>query len=56
MPLISAGGLADGKPWASMLLSQKGYTMPTRITNLMFGISANLPLALLTSWLLTLYA
>ena len=56
MPLNSAGGLADGKPWASMPLSQNGYTMPTRVTNLTFEISANLPLVLLTSWLLALYA
>ena len=52
----SAGGLADGKPWVSMLISWNGFTMPTRITNLVFRISTNVPLALLTSWLLALYA
>ena len=50
-----AGGLADGKPWVSMPLSQNRFTMPTCVTNLAFGISTNVPLALLTSWLLTLY-
>ena len=50
----SVGGLADGKPWVSMPLSRNGFTMPTRVTNLVFGISTNVPLALLTSWLLAL--
>ena len=49
----SAGGLADGKPRVSMPLSRKGFTMPTCITFLAFQ---SLSLALLTSWLLTLYA
>ena len=55
VPWNSAGGLADGKPWVSKPLSQNGFTMLTRITNLAFGISTNVPLALLTSWLLALY-
>ena len=57
-PLLrnSAGGLADGKLWVSMLLSWNGFTMLTRVTNLVFRISTNVPLALLTSWLLALYA
>ena len=50
------GGLADGKPWVSMPLSRNVFTMPTRVTNLVFGISTNVPLVLLTSWLLALYA
>ena len=52
----SVGGLTDGKSWISMLLSQNRFTMPTRVTNLAFGISTNVPLALLNSWLLALYA
>ena len=50
------GGLADGKPWVFMPLSWNRFTMPTRVTNLAFGISTNIPLVLLTSWLLALYA
>ena len=56
VPRNSAGGLADGKPWVSMPLSRNGFTMTTRVTNLAFGISTNIPLALLTSWLLALNA
>ena len=33
--------LADGKPWVSMPLSWNGFTMPTHVTNLVFGISTN---------------
>ena len=47
------GGLADGKPWVSMLLIWYGFTMQTRITFLAF---TKLLLMLLTSWLLALYA
>ena len=47
------GGLADGKPWVSMLLIWYGFTMQTRITLLAF---TNLLLMLLISWLLALYA
>ena len=50
-----AGVLADGKPWVSMLLSWNVFTILTYVTNLSFGISTNVPLVLLTSWLLTLY-
>ena len=32
------GGLADGKPWVSMLLIWYGFTMQTRITLLAFTI------------------
>ena len=56
VPRNCADGLADGKPWVSMPLSWNGFTMPTHVINLAFGISTNVPLALLTSWLLTLYA
>ena len=56
VPQNCAGELADGKPRVSMPLSQNGYTMLTRITNPVFGISTNIPLALLASWLLALYA
>ena len=56
VPRNSVGGLADGKPWVSMLLSWNRFTMPTHVTNLAFRISTNVPLALLTSWLLALYA
>ena len=44
-----AGDLVDGNLWVSMLLSWNGFTMLTCITFLIFGISANVPLALLTS-------
>ena len=56
VPWNSAGGLADGKFWVSMPLSWNGSTMPTRVTNLAFGISTSVCLVLLTSWLLALYA
>ena len=52
----SAGGLADRNFWVSMPLNQNGFIMPTRVTNLAFGISTNVPLVLLSSWLLALYA
>ena len=55
VPWNSAVGLADGKPQVSMPLIWNGFTMPTRVTNLAFGISINIPLVLLTSWLLALY-
>ena len=45
----SAGDLADGKPWVSMLLNRNGFTMLTDVTNLAFRISTNVPLVLLTS-------
>ena len=47
---------ADGKPWVSMLLSWNGLTMLTHITFLAFGLSKNIPLMLIISWLLALYA
>ena len=56
VPRNCVGVLADGKPWVSVPLSRNGFTMLTRIVNLAFGISPNVPLVLLTSWLLTLYA
>ena len=56
VPWNSAGGLADGKHWDSMPLSQNGFTMPTCMTFLGFGISTKVPLMLLISWLLALYA
>ena len=56
VPRNSVGDLADGKPWVSKWLSWNRFTMPTRVTNLKFGISTNVPLALLTSWLLAIYA
>ena len=37
-----AGGLANGKPWVSMLLSWNGLTMPTHITFLAFGLSTDI--------------
>ena len=49
-------GLADRMPWVSMPLSQNGFTMLTCITFLAFGCSLNVPLMLLSSWLLTLHA
>ena len=52
VPRNRVGVLVDGKPWVSMPLNQNGFTMLTRVTNLAFGISTNIPLALLTSWLL----
>ena len=51
-----AGFLADGKPWVFMPLIQYGFTMLTRLTFFAFGFSINIPLMLLTSWLLSLYA
>ena len=56
MPQDGVGGLADGEPWVSMPLSRNGFTMPTRITFLVFRLFANVSLTLITSWLLTLYA
>ena len=51
-----AGGLADGKLWVSMPLSRNGFTMLIRLTFLAFGLSTNVSLMLLISWLLALYA
>ena len=51
-----ASDLADGKPWVSMTLSRKGFTMPTHVNFLALGLSTNVPLTLITSWLLALYA
>ena len=44
------------KTLGSMLLSQNRFTKLTRITFLVFGLSINIPLMLLTSWLLAIYA
>ena len=52
----SAGGLADGKPWGYKRSNRNGFTMPTHVTNLAFGISTKVPLALQTNWLLALFA
>ena len=49
VPRNSAGGLADGKSWVYKPLSRNGFTMPTHVTNLAFGMSTKVPLALLTS-------
>ena len=51
-----ADGLANRKPWVSMLLSQNRFTLMTHVTFLVFGLSTNIPLMLLTSWLFALYA
>ena len=51
-----ACGLADGKFWVSMPLSRNGFTMLIRLTFLAFGLSTNVSLMLLISWLLALYA
>ena len=51
----SVGGLADGKPWVSILLSRNKFTMPTHITFLAFGLSTIASLMLLSSWLFVLY-
>ena len=45
--------LADGKP---IPLSWNEFTIPTRVTFLVFGLSTNVRLTLPTSWLLALYA
>ena len=47
VPQNGAGGLADEKPWISILLSWNGFTMLTRLTFLAFGLSINIP-----SWLI----
>ena len=52
----SVGGLADENPYVSIQLSQNGFTMPTCVTFLVFGLFTNVTLMLLTSWLLALYA
>ena len=51
-----AGVLADGKPCVSMSLSQNGFAMLTRTAFFVFGLSINVAITLLTTWLLTLYA
>ena len=51
MPRNGAGDLADEKPWISMSLSLNGFTILTRVTFLAFGVSRNMPLMLLMSWL-----
>ena len=56
MPWNGAGDLADVKPWISMPLSWNGFAISTRINFLMFGLSTNVPLTVLISWLLALYA
>ena len=48
--------LVDGKPWVSLLLSWNEFTILTRITFLVFGLSTNVRLLLLISRLLALYA
>ena len=55
MPLNSVVGLADGKPWVSMPLSQSGFTMPSDITFLVLVLSTNVSVMLVTRWLLALY-
>ena len=49
-----ADGLVDGKPWVSMQLSRNIFTISTRLTFLVFGFSTNVPLTILTRWLLRL--
>ena len=56
VPQNGASDLADGKPWVSMLLSWNGFTILSPVTFLVFRLSTNVPLMLLISWLLTLYA
>ena len=52
----SVSGLVDGKPCVSMPLNRDRFTMLTHVTCLAFGLSTKIPLMLITSWLLTLYA
>ena len=54
VPWNGASDLPDGKPWISMLLSRNGFTILSPVTFLAFGLSTNVPLMLLISWLLTL--
>ena len=56
VPRNGVGDLADGKSWVSMPLSWNEFTIPTRVTFLAFGLSTNVPLTLLISWLLALHA
>ena len=56
VPRNGAGELADGKPWVSMPLNWNELTIPTHVTFLVFGLSTNVRLTLLISWLLALYA
>ena len=42
-------GLADGKHWVSMPLSQNSFSMPTRVAFLAFGITTDVSLMPLTS-------
>ena len=50
-----ASGVADGKPQFTPL-GQNGFAILTCITFLVFIPSIIVPLTLLNSWLLTLYA
>ena len=56
VPRNGASDLADGKPWVSMPLNWNEFIIPTRVTFLAFGLSTNVRLMLLISWLLALYA
>ena len=55
VPRNGAGDLADGKPWIIMPLSRNRFTILTRIIFFVFGLSTNVPMMLLISWLLVLY-
>ena len=46
---------SDGKPWVSVPLSWNRFTMLTHVTFLALGLLTNIPLTLITSWLLALY-
>ena len=56
VPWNGAGDWADGKPWISMLLCWNEFATLTHVTFFAFGLSTNVCLTLLISWLLALYA
>ena len=56
VPCNSVSDLDDGKRRVSMLLSWNRFTMPTHVTFLALGLSTSIPLTIITTWLLALYA
>ena len=56
MPQNGVSGVANGKSWVSMPLSWNRLIMLTPVTFLVFTLFINVPLMLLTSWLVPLYA
>ena len=55
MPGNGVGNLADGKPWISIQLSRNRLAMLRCVIFLALGLSTNILLMLLISWLCALY-